>query len=219
MAAAAGVRQCVWRGPRGCANVCGAGRGGAPMVPDLGGGRGLRGCANVCGPMARAWPGGAAGAGGDPFGPATRPSKPAQLPKSDRRHRVREVEHDSHARFPKPLARGQLWEVEHVFRGSTDPACPRARARVPRSGPPPFCPEVRALPSVPTFQRRAPTAAAVKPTTWGRYPATDPRPAHPRKPQWRRKPAVVRLTPRSYPAHRPGPRPRRAGRSSGWRRR
>ena len=98
-------------------------------MPDLGGVARAAGAGS--GP---AWPRGAGGAGGDAVGPATRPSKPAQLPKPDRRESVREVEHDIQARFPKPPARSWLWEVEHAFRVSGPANAPLPRAR--RSGAP-----------------------------------------------------------------------------------
>ena len=45
--------------------------------------------------------------------------KPAELPKSNRRPAVREVEHDMHARFPKPPTRSRVWEVEQVWSGAS----------------------------------------------------------------------------------------------------
>ncbi len=46
---------------------------------------------------------------------ATGRSGRAQLPKSSRGLGLREVEHDIHARFPKPAGADRVWEVEHAF--------------------------------------------------------------------------------------------------------
>jgi hypothetical protein len=94
------------------------------------------------------------------------PQKPAQLPKSDRPPRVREAEHDSHARFPKPPARSRAWEVEHLLQDLLNPRTPT-----------PLLPKGRGAPKRPDFPSPERRRRRNKARRRARYRARDPHPA------------------------------------------
>ncbi len=113
--------------------------------------------------------------------------KRAQLPRSKRGPALREVEHDSHARFPKPPACSRVWEVQHAFEGLRTRECALPLAR--RSGAP-------LRPDLPSPKRGR--GAPAKPTTGAR-----PHDSHSCAP---RHPTTFRTAPRHPTAPRDPPR-------------